>query len=147
MIHGGVRFNVVPHAAEALVDVRLPLGMMPDQCIARVRQILDGAGCQDVELVPLPHRVFPPHFTAPAERLPRLVRRNVSEITGREPISILTFPSGDIRFFRLRGVPAVVYGTNPYNVGGTDEYITVEDLVTIAKVYAASIIDFFATAS
>ncbi len=46
------------------------------------------------------------------------------------------------RNFRLRGIPGVVYGVNPYNVGGFDEFITVDDLVTVAKVHASAVVDY-----
>lgn len=143
VVRGGVRHNIVPRLAEVEVDVRTPQGMTPEACFARVRELLDEAGCHDVKLVPHHYLRFPPHFTPPDAPLPQIFRRNVESVTGREPIFIMTFPSGDIRFFRLRGIPGVVYGTNPYNVGGLDEFITVDDLVTIAKVYAASIVDYF----
>jgi len=142
-IEGGVRHNIAPHHAEAVVDIRTPLGMAPDQCVARVRELLDAAGCSNVEVVPHRFLFFPPHFTSPIDPFPQLVSRNVAQVIGRPPVYILTFPSGDIRWFRFRGIPAVVYGTNPHNVGGVDEFITVEDLVTIAKVYTGSIIDYF----
>jgi succinyl-diaminopimelate desuccinylase len=141
-VSGGVRFNVVPHRAEALVDLRLPLGATLADTLARVHQILYEAGCGDV-VVDSDSRVFyPPHYTSPDHPWAQAIFSNVAEVTGRPPLFILTFPSGDVRNFRLRGIPGVVYGVNPYNVGGFDEFITVDDLVTVAKVHASAVVDY-----
>lgn len=143
MVQGGFRFNVSPRIATAEVDLRLPLVVTPDEAVAKVRGLLDRAGCEEVQIVPSEEVYYPPHFTPPTDRLAQLVHANVARVRGEAPIFIMTFPSGDIRFIRLRGVPGVVYGTDPHNVGGIDEYITVDDLVTVTKVYGAAAIDYF----
>ena len=48
----------------------------------------------------------------------------------------------DARYFRPRGVPAVIFGPKPYNMAALDEHITVDDLVTVAKVHLATALDF-----
>ena len=49
----------------------------------------------------------------------------------------------DCRFFRWRGIPSVVYGLRPVNMGGIDEHIFVDEFLTLVKVHACAIIDFF----
>ena len=48
----------------------------------------------------------------------------------------------DARYFRPRGVPAVIFGPRPYNMAAVDEYITVDDLVAVTKVHLATALDF-----
>jgi acetylornithine deacetylase/succinyl-diaminopimelate desuccinylase-like protein len=56
----------------------------------------------------------------------------------------LSFTSGgtDCRFWRLRGVPAVSYGLRVYGIGGVDEHISVDDLLTTALVNMGTTVGF-----
>ena len=40
------------------------------------------------------------------------------------------------------GSSTVVFGPTPYNMGGPDEYVTVEDLGCVAKVHTLAAFDF-----
>ena len=48
----------------------------------------------------------------------------------------------DARFYRLHGVPSLVYGPTPYNMGGADEYVTLDDLFAVFYVHAMTAFDF-----
>lgn len=42
--------TILPHKATAKMDSRLPLGLDPDEALAKIRTHLDGAGYEDIEL-------------------------------------------------------------------------------------------------
>jgi acetylornithine deacetylase/succinyl-diaminopimelate desuccinylase-like protein len=145
-IKGGLRSNVSPLRAEAVIDIRIPLNGSNDEAYKLVTETLLKAGRSDVGVSVFAESSdlnYPPHWTSPNDRLSQIVRRNVAEVRGQDPIFIITFPSGDIRNYRLRGLPGVMYGTDPHNTGGFDEYITVDDLITVTKVYVGTILDYF----
>jgi acetylornithine deacetylase/succinyl-diaminopimelate desuccinylase-like protein len=48
----------------------------------------------------------------------------------------------DARWFRLAGLPTVVYGPTPHNMGGADEWVSVTELEAIAQVHALAGFDF-----
>ncbi|WP_431272761.1 hypothetical protein [Dankookia sp. P2] len=48
----------------------------------------------------------------------------------------------DARWFRMAGLPTVVYGPTPHNMGGADEYVLVEELRQVARVHALAALDF-----
>ena len=48
----------------------------------------------------------------------------------------------DSRWYRMHGVPTVVYGLTPFNMGGPDEHIMVDELKTVAKVHTLAAFDF-----
>jgi acetylornithine deacetylase/succinyl-diaminopimelate desuccinylase-like protein len=51
----------------------------------------------------------------------------------------------DARFYRYRGIPSVVYGPVPHNMGGPDEHVTLEDLRAVFYVHAMTAFDFLAS--
>jgi acetylornithine deacetylase/succinyl-diaminopimelate desuccinylase-like protein len=85
--------------------------------------------------------VFEASYTAPDDPLVRLARANAVAATGRQPDLTITFAATDARYFRPRGVPTVIFGPRPNNMAAPDEFITVDDLVAVAKVHLATALD------
>ena len=85
---------------------------------------------------------FDPHFTDPRHPFAQLVKRSVTEVTGSEPVFQITYPGGDIRFIRFRGLPGIIFGPRPFEVGGFNEYVRTSDVSTTAKVHGLSMFDF-----
>jgi succinyl-diaminopimelate desuccinylase len=85
--------------------------------------------------------VFSASYTSPDDPLVRLARANAAAATGREPDLTITFAATDARYFRPRGVPTVIFGPRPNNMAAADEFITVDDLVAVAKVHLATALD------
>jgi succinyl-diaminopimelate desuccinylase len=41
----------------------------------------------------------------------------------------------------MAGLPTIVYGPTPHNMGGADEYVLVEELDQVARVHALAAFD------
>ena len=65
-----------------------------------------------------------------------------AEVLGRTPAVNMRVGGSDSRLFRMSGIPTVVYGPTPYNMGAADEYALVEELHAVATVHAVSALDF-----
>jgi succinyl-diaminopimelate desuccinylase len=140
VIRGGIKVNVVPRHCEVEVDCRLPFGITPDDIRREVEGRLARAGLRRVRFESMPP-VFTASYTSPEDPLVRLARANAAAATGREPALTMTFAATDARYFRPRGVPTVIFGPRPTNMAAPDEFITVDDLVTVAKVHLATALD------
>ena len=55
--------------------------------------------------------------------------------------------ASDSRVFRAAGIPTVVYGPTPFNMGGADEYALVTELRDVARVHALSALHFLSKAA
>ncbi len=143
VIRGGTKDNIVPALCEAEVDVRLPLGISPEEIRFRVEEEVHGVD-QGIEVEWGRHAstLTGSTYTPPEARIVGLLQTNHAEVTGGKPYLSFTSGGTDCRFWRLLGVPAVSYGPKVYGMGGVDEHITVEDLETTAKVHMGTIIDF-----
>ena len=135
---GGVSTNLVPATARASVDIRLPVGVtgeMAEQRVAELLSPLDGITWRVL-------RRFDPNWTDPGDEIVRLVAANAAAVLGRPPAVNMRVGASDARWYRMHGVPTVVYGPTPYNMGGADEYVLLEELHAVAKVHALTAFDF-----
>ena len=137
-IEGGVSPNLVPTHAMARVDIRLPVGIST----AVLQEKLD------VWLGPMEGvtwrllRRFEPSFTDPGHEIVARVRGVAEEVLGTAPAVNMRVGGSDSRWYRLHGVPTVVYGLTPFNMGGPDEHILVDELKAVAKVHTLAAFDF-----
>ena len=137
-IGGGISPNLVPASARAAADIRLPVGVSVAEIEAALAE----------RLCPLPGiryrvlRAFEPNFTDPNHPIVRLTARNVAVATGQTPAVNMRVGASDARWFRLAEVPTVVYGLTPHNMGGPDEFVTLDDLYVVAEVHALTAFDF-----
>ncbi len=139
-IEGGMSPNLVPTHAIARIDIRLPVGITT----AMLQEKLD------VWLGPVEGvtwrmlRRFEPSFTDPGHEIVARVRAVAEEVLGTAPAVNMRVGGSDSRWYRMHGVPTVVYGLTPFNMGGPDEHILVDELKAVAKVHTLAAFDFLA---
>jgi acetylornithine deacetylase/succinyl-diaminopimelate desuccinylase-like protein len=123
--------------------MRLPLGMGHADMKAIVEKLLADNGYGDVMVEYGEENFnFDPHYTDPAVPFAQLVKRSVTEVTGKTPVFQITYPGGDIRFIRFRGIPGIIYGPRPFAVGGFNEYVRTNDVLVTAKVHGLTLFDY-----
>ena len=140
VIRGGIKVNIVPRRCEVEIDCRLPFGISPEDVKAEIERRLTAAGLHDVRFEYMPP-VFRASHTAPDHPLVIAARANATAATGKEPRLTLANSGTDARYFRPRGVPAVIVGPRPHGLAAPDEYITVDDLVAVTKVHLGTALD------
>jgi acetylornithine deacetylase/succinyl-diaminopimelate desuccinylase-like protein len=142
-IEGGLAINMIPDAARARVDLRLPPGLAVATVMGAVADTLDG-------LEGIVYRVLAasePNASDPAHELARLAVHNGEEFLGAAVVRNMRIGFSDARFYRERGIPAFVYGPTPHNMGGADEYVTIDDLLAVFYVHALTAFDYLARRS
>ena len=139
-LEGGVSINLVADSCQAEVDVRLPIGLSTEGFVRTLRERLAAAGCDDVGIEPF--WAFEPTWTRPDDRLVRTVVDNSRQVRGEPSTPVIRLGASDARWFRAAGIPTVVYGPAAHNMGGVDEYVTIDDLLTTARVHAGTIVDY-----
>ena len=144
-IEGGSEDNIVPAYCKVTVDTRLPLGITPVEITGMVKaKIHEVDPSIKVSWKRPPQIVTESTYSPISARITGLLAKNSKEVTGDEPLYSFTSGGTDCRFWRKIGIPAICYGPKVYAMGGVDENITVEDLVTTAKVQMGTILDFLA---
>ncbi|MBE9604882.1 M20/M25/M40 family metallo-hydrolase [Acetobacteraceae bacterium H6797] len=136
-IEGGTSTNLVPASAKASADIRLPVGMPASSVEAALEQGLGGLPGVTWRVL----RRFESNHTDPAHPVVQVVARAASEVLGGPCAVNMRVGGSDARWFRMAGLPTVVYGPTPHNMGGADEYVLVEELEQVARVHALAAFD------
>lgn len=137
-VEGGTSPNLVPARAEAALDIRIPAGLSVAEVEAALAGALAGRDGVTFEVL----RRSEPTVTDPAHPLVRCVAGAASEVMGPAPAVNMRVGGSDARLFRRAGIATVVYGPTPHNMGGVDEYVRVEELITVARVHALAALGF-----
>ena len=142
-IDGGSEDNIVPAHCMVKVDTRLPLGITPKEITEMMTQLIHEVDPTiKVSWARPPQIVTEATYSSIEAPITKALAKNHEEIIGTEPLYSFTSGGTDCRFWRKRGISAVSYGPRVFAMGGVDESIKVDDLVTTAKVQMATILDF-----
>ena len=87
-------------------------------------------------------RRFEPSFTEPGHEIIRRTAQVAAEVLGEPPAVNMRVGGSDSRWYRQHGVPTVVLGLTPFNMGGPDEYVLVDELLAVAKIHTLVAYDF-----
>lgn len=137
-IEGGTSPNLVPTHAIARADIRLPVGITTDVLVRQLDEWLaplDGVSWKAI-------RRFEPSFTPPDHEIVRRTAEVAAEVLGEAPAVNMRVGGSDSRWYRMFDVPTVVLGLTPFNMGGPDEYVLVDELLAVAKIHTLVAYDF-----
>jgi succinyl-diaminopimelate desuccinylase len=137
-IEGGSSPNLVPATAEAALDIRLPAGLSPATAEAALAAALAGHAGVTLEVL----RRVEPTVTDPGSEIVQTVRRAAEQVLGRAPAVNMRVGGSDARLFRRAGIPTVVYGPTPFNMGGMDEHVLLGELQVVSRVHALAAFEF-----
>jgi acetylornithine deacetylase/succinyl-diaminopimelate desuccinylase len=144
-IQAGVAHNVVPGECTFAIDRRLVPGESRESVVAEIAETLDAIARDDPEfryelaIDPMQDHI-PANITEDDSPLVQAVQESVRVVTGAEPDYFVAWAGAtDGRFYRRAGIDTVGYGPRGENAHGANEAVFVDDLVTQAKVYAATI--------
>jgi succinyl-diaminopimelate desuccinylase len=141
-IEGGISPNLVPAQARAAADIRLPVGVSLEAIEAALHRELDA--CEGITWRII--RAYPPSFTPPDHEIVRRTVAAATKVFGKAPVANMRVGASDARLYRMFGVPSVVFGCTPFNMGAPDEYILVDELVAVAKVHTLAAFGFLSEA-
>ncbi len=135
-IEGGTSPNLVPAKASAAVDIRVPVGLAIETVEDALRRALDGPGLTTTIL-----RRFAPNHTDPGHPFVHACAGVARAVTGADVAVNMRVGGSDARWFRMGGVPTIVYGPTPHGMGGPDEFVLVGELDQVARVHALTAFD------
>ena len=141
-IQGGISPNLVPAQARAAADIRLPVGVSLEAVDAALHHELDR--CEGVTWRVI--RAYPPSFTPPDHEIVKRTIEAATTVFGKAPVANMRVGASDARIYRMFGVPSVVFGCTPFNMGAPDEHILVEELIAVAKVHTLAAFGFLSEA-
>lgn len=139
-LRGGGQVNLIPARCEAEIDLRLPPGMTTRALEAEIRRRLRSSGSKDVEVTVMNR--CDPYVTSPRDRLITTLVANGRDALGTAPYPVIRLGYTDGRFFRRAGIPTAVYGPRVHRMGGPDEYVEQDEVLQVACVHLATVLDY-----
>jgi acetylornithine deacetylase/succinyl-diaminopimelate desuccinylase-like protein len=131
-VSGGRLRNLVADQAEAELDIRIPAGLSTAAVEAAVRACL--ASVRGITIARLV--AWEPTATPPDAPIVQAVLQAGEAVLGTRPVATMRVGASDARLTRAAGIPTVVYGPAPINMGAPDEHVAIADLVSVARVHA-----------
>jgi succinyl-diaminopimelate desuccinylase len=142
VIQGGVKINMLPPECALEVDFRLPPGIGRAAVLARVAEIAARhPGTTFEELLP-----GGPEATVsdPTHEMMGHLLRHAGAGLPALPQPIVSLGGTDTRFWRVKGMPAFVYGCSPAGMGGVDESVSLAEFHHVMRTHALAAWDYLA---
>ena len=119
-INGGDAVNRVPNYAEMELDIRYCEQYPRDHVLQDIRDI-EGLNVQVTAEAPMMK-------TGPDNKMVESLKKSVEKASGKEPEIRNEAFASDMRFFTEKGISAVCFGPEGYNLHGRDEFVVLESL-------------------
>jgi acetylornithine deacetylase len=149
--------NIVPDVCTIILDIRFPESVTPESALKDIRRALDAVTATDkdiryeIEFPIKPERrqfreVMLPVSVPATEPIVQILKANVTAIAGAEPTvgaqSPQSYAGNDTAHLWAAGIPCCLYGpAGGYDEGRSDRWTSVEQILTCARVYGATIAD------
>jgi succinyl-diaminopimelate desuccinylase len=141
-IQGGVKVNVVPDQASALVDMRTVPGQDHSELLHHLEDFVQDLERRVPDLSASVRLTYdlPPAETSPEEPVVRAFQEAVQEANGHLPdAAIVRFATEAAIFVPALGVPTLIYGPgDPALAHQPDEHVQLEKMVEATRSYLAA---------
>lgn len=137
-IKGGTTANLVPDRAEINTDIRLPMGVTVAQVEAEIARLLEPIRGVRFEVT----RRYEPTWTSPMDPIVSAVMQACGKVLDGSPVANMRVGASDARLYRAAGIPTVVCGLTPHNLGGPNEFVEIDELVDVTKIHTLSALNY-----
>ena len=140
LMKGGVKINMLPDQCMLEVDFRLPVGISRAAVLKAVAAIVARYPMVSFEeLLPGGPEA---NWSDPTHEMVSHLARHAAAALGHEPQPIVSLGGTDTRFWRVKGVPAFVYGCSPAGMGAVDESVSIAEFHHVLRVHALAAWDY-----
>jgi len=142
-IRGGRLPNLVADRAEVTVDIRLPVGIS----VAEIQHQVHNALAKHDQVSVQINGVFEPTWTKPDHEIFQVVRQACKEILDIDSAINMRIGASDARLYRAAGIPSLVCGLTPHNLGAADEFVETDELRSLGEIFTLSAFDFLSSST
>jgi acetylornithine deacetylase len=145
-IQGGTDWSIIPEKCVLRLERRTLPGETPKSAVTEIEEILKTIRRENPDfnaVVRSPYDM-PPLETAGSERIVQLAQRALAKITGAESAVIgVPYWTDGALLSTLALIPTCLFGPGDIGVAhSADEYVTLEDVITSARVYGEIIQEY-----
>ena len=138
-VKGGAKINIVPGYYSFSIDRRVIPEESLEDVEKEIKEFIDKVGREFPEVkvrIRITNKI-PPALNDPRSKLAQITIETVEQIIGKRPRLILCLGGLDMHYYTQKGIETITYGPGPLkNAHIANEYISLNEYVKIAKVYA-----------
>lgn len=131
-VQGGTSANLVPDKASASLDIRIPMGISVGEVETALQKVVGNRKGVRLKIT----RRYEPTWTSPGEPIVKAGLEAAAEVLEREVTVNMRIGGSDARLWRRAGIPTIVAGLTPHNLGAPDEFFEVPELAPLAAIHA-----------
>jgi len=139
IIEGGRKATQIPTACTVHVDMRFPVGPDRDRVRGELPALAEAFGCT---LAINEDHSYPASSTDPFGEMAGFLRANTRALLGLDAPPVCSLGGTDTRYWRWRGIPAVICGPSPLSMGTDNEHVTIEEAIAVLKLQVMCAIDY-----
>ena len=140
IIKGGTRPNMVPDYCEAIVDLRLPIGVTIEEVEERIKAMIAKSGVEGVEYE-LGCQMLG-NYTEIDAPIVEAIKKYAEELWQEEVLPAYQWASSDARDYRQKGIPTIQFGpSNTVGIHSYNETVDIEDVQKAGLIYILSLCD------
>lgn len=133
MISGGIKLNIIPGEVVLEADIRMPVGTTAAQLRAAVQGI--AASYPQVTVEDMQHFTFDPTCSDPDHEMMHRLMDAAASLQGSRPVPVVSLGGSDCRYWRMKGVPAYIYGCSPDGMGVANESVSVDEFRQVLRTH------------
>ena len=130
-IDGGLSANLVADHATAQLDIRIPMGTSVAAVESEIERILADHPRVRHEVT----RRYEASWTAPDALIVQACLEAASDVLQQPTKANMRVGASDARLWRRAGLPTVVCGLTPHNLGAPDEYLEIVELPKLVAIH------------
>ncbi|KAL4886039.1 hypothetical protein BJY04DRAFT_178403 [Aspergillus karnatakaensis] len=135
-INGGVKVNMIPDQCTFELDIRLPIGLVAEDVLAVINSLATKHPNATIEITTQEAASNPASFSTIDHPIIECIKNAAKSAGGDRPVMIPSMGATDCKHYRYAGIPAYVYGCNPFTMAGVDESASVDEFLHVTKVHA-----------
>ena len=139
-IWGGKAINIVPDSCTAFGDIRLLPGITQELIEKQIKEKLESLGINNYKFIPIIY--VPAVVVDKNEPLVQVLHQNATKTLGKSPVIEGSGPWSDMWMFVEKGIPAVNFGCRGKGLHAKDEYVEIDSVIEVTKIYALTAFDF-----
>ena len=139
LINGRKAINIVPDSCIVFGDVRILPGITKELIEREIKKKIDKLEVK-YKLTPIVY--VPAVFTEVKEKIVQILKSNIKTILKKTPIVEGSGPWSDIWMFIEKGIPALNFGCRGEGFHDKNEYVEIESVTDVTKIYALAVLDF-----
>ena len=140
IIKGGTRPNMVPDYCEAIVDLRIPLGVTIEEVEEKIKEMIAKSGVEGEEYE-LGCTMLA-NYTEIDAPIVEAIKKHAEDLWKEEVLPAYQWASSDAREYREKGIPTIQFGpSNTIGIHSYNETVDIEDVEKSGLIYVLSLCD------